>query len=207
VKLRNTSRFSDDAVRWAIGVAKTALTDTLPHSVSVWVKNRSGSAFSGHAYSGSRRIVASIGPDSRYPTTFTYRQAVPNRTVNDAVEGLVSILAHELQHQVQYAMGEGGNEVEAELTSERAVATCRARRGEVDMILRLAAEVAAQAQPVDRLAAMAEGRAKAAEARLARLRSNVLRWEAKLARAQRALKKLRPKLRASEKRAAARSGP
>jgi hypothetical protein len=206
MKLRNTSRFSDEVVHWAISLAKSALTDMLAPGVSVWVKNRSGSAFSGHAWSGSRRIVASIGPDSLYPTTFTYRKAVPERTVNDAVEGLVSILAHELQHQVQYACGGARSEVECELTSERAVAACRERRAEVDMILRLATAVEAQAAPADALAAMAEGRARAAAMRLDRLRRNVERWEKKLARAQKALRKLKPKLRASEERAAARSG-
>lgn len=210
MKLRNTSRFDDDLVRWAIDLALEVLVgDPLRMGgVRVWVRNLGRGGTSGHAY-GRSRIVASIGPDSGYPLTYTYKAGVPDQHLADAIEGLCSILAHELQHLVQQrAPGRqhDGDEIQCELVARKAVLLCRARRDEVNLIaFKASAEIAA-APPVDRLAAMAAGRAKAAELRLERLRKNVERWEKKLKRAQTALKKLRPKLRASEKRAAARSG-
>ena len=156
MKLRNTSRFSGDLVRWALALAREVLIgDQLSMAgVAVWVRNK-GRSFSGRAYGRSRRVVASVGPDASFPLTYTYRRGVPDQRLVDATECLCSILAHELQHLVQHRDRMPADEVQCELVSARAVKLCRERRAAEAVVV-----------PVDpRIAAMAAGRARAAEAR------------------------------------------
>ncbi len=103
MKLKNSTSWSDAFLRRMVSWCCKQLKMPLRAVYSAEFRQRRKNRFSGHAYynGGKGRFVASIAPDGFYPWTDNGKS--PGiigiaRTLNDRLECLINITAHELRH-------------------------------------------------------------------------------------------------------------
>jgi hypothetical protein len=142
VGITNTNRrFSNDLVRRLVAFAR----DGREHGeVALTVKN-SGRSFRGTAYprtpsvspwhgKANYLVVVCIGDDSRFPMrdhSYPGLKSAPVYDILDAVEALVLVLAHELQHCEQFKYGRRLSEIEAERSALRTLERFRRERADL----------------------------------------------------------------------------
>ncbi len=106
MKLKNSTDWPDYFLRRMVAwcCREVGLPASVVHRIAFG--NRSRGAYSGHAWQ-SMRVHVSIGPESCYPTTgHLYpgctSEAYRAPALQDRVEGLVAVTAHELTHLRDY---------------------------------------------------------------------------------------------------------
>lgn len=104
MKLRNSTNWTDSFLRRMLAWCAKQTGYPVRKLNEAQFRNRRERAYSGHAY-WSRHIVVSIGPDSRFPTKPDGRPGMANEIMQDRLEALISVTAHELGHLVQHAEG------------------------------------------------------------------------------------------------------
>lgn len=107
MKLRNSTDFSDHFLRRMVAWCCREVGLPVASVKRAAFGNRSKGAYSGHAWQ-SMRIHVSIGPASAYPTAgYLYpgrtSEAYRAPSLQDRIEGLVAVTAHELTHLRDYS--------------------------------------------------------------------------------------------------------
>lgn len=153
-------------------------------------RNRTISAYSGHAYT-SMRFVASVGPAGRFPLNPDNRPGMKGTVIADRLEALVAITAHELAHLCQYAErrapGLRRTRRIERVTRREEVRVLSAFREQRDSLL---AEWSAA--PATR---PAKPQASIQEKRAVKAQADLDRWQRKLKLAQTKIRKLKYRVR------------
>jgi hypothetical protein len=199
MKLRNSTDWPDYFLRRMVAWCCRQV-DYKPSRVrEAQFRNRTKRSYSGHAY-GSRRIVASVGPDSRFPLKADDRPGMGNAAIADRLEALIVITAHELTHLHQYdgrigkLKSNGQTEADARWHSIKALESFRVNREALlaEWSLPLAERPAKPSTSVQ-------------EKRAAKAQADLDRWQRKLKLAQTKIRKLKQRVRYYDRVAASRS--
>lgn len=106
MRLRNSTDFSDHFLRRLVSWCCRECHAS-PTTIKAAQFTNTTHAWSGRAWYGSRRILCRIGPpgyfDAPRDASYPNRKNTPRYTVNDRIEALVHITAHEAFHIVEYA--------------------------------------------------------------------------------------------------------
>lgn len=189
MKLRNSTSWQDWFLRRVVSWCCKEL-EMKQRIVRSCVFRNSRSSWGGCAYLSRYQISVCIGRDSDFPESRKSMRGTPERTLNDRLECLVWVTAHELAHLLQYSErsgtrqggNQGGSEQATEWFASKALTSFRAMRDTLlstwnnEPALRIAA-------PVDRY-----------QVKLAKAQKDFARWTRKLKLAQGKVKKYQRQL-------------
>ena len=192
MKLKNSTTFENHFLRRMVAWCAKQVEYPVSKVREAQFRNRTRRSYSGHAY-GSRRIVCSIGPASRFPLLPDSRPGMSNEIVADREEALIAVTAHELTHLHQYLFRRDTgkkrwSELDARWHEVKALREFRANR---DALLAEWSKAPA--------AKVAKPKPSIVEKRAAKAAADLARWNKKLKLAQTKVRKLKTRVRYYER--------
>jgi hypothetical protein len=182
MRLKNSTDFADTFIRRMVSWICKRI-ELSPRSIKDIRVTTCKRAYRGRAFPWTRSVLLRIGPASSFPVNeFRYCGNLVN-AIDDRIEGLVAITAHELWHIVQAGKVHGrALEAGAVWAGNKAVIAFREQR---ETLLAQWSEVSTR-EPVQKPSIQ--------EQRAAKLSASLLRWQRKKKLAETKIKKLKKRL-------------